>query len=157
MPLWEVTPKQGSSADGGRSLAMQEVLPQDLTPPPPEKEFGLFFHVKEGVGRGNHSLLSAILIAAACHHPSSSPTALFLGFVCLNSSSFFLEVTRTSLLQLPMWHIRNHSRAWRSFTFTITFISSFTSKWWEAAPGTAQERRVQTSACSEMDRGNHVY
>lgn len=75
-------PRQGSSADGGRSLAMQEVVPQDLTPPPPEKEFGFFFHVKEGVGRGNHSPLSAILIAAACHHPSSSPTCIIFR-VCL--------------------------------------------------------------------------
>lgn len=67
---------------GGGSLAMQEVLPQDTTPPPPEQEFALFFHVKEDVGRGNHSSLSAILMVAVCHHPSSSPTCIIFRF-CL--------------------------------------------------------------------------
>lgn len=72
-----------------------------------------------------HPQLPWLMQSAATlpHHPR----ALFLGFVCL--SSFFLRVTSTSLLQLPRWHISNHSYAWRMLPFTIVFISSFSSKW----------------------------
>lgn len=88
-PTGEV-PQAGQLCQQGQLV--QEVLPRDVTPPPPEQEFGLFFPYKRSHEEEAMALLSAILTDAMCPHPSPAPTGIIFR-VCLPHSvpahSFF--------------------------------------------------------------------
>lgn len=138
---WARWPQARQPCQQGQ-LAVQEVLSRDVTPPPPEQEFGVFFFFflkKEAVMRKPWPALSSS-DRAMCPHPSPSPTGIIFR-VCLPHSVpahfFCFRVTRTSLPQLPRWHTRNHSPAWRTFPFPSSDLP---------ATGTAQGGKGHSSA-----------